>query len=152
MCYTIFLSTTSDEDLSVLSPELLQFERIGGADKCLSSVEEDPIEERLAHANRWLLICRYGGCSCHYRHLPRELRDLGFAPPVDWNPEDDDDIESTAAAYDVFRRLLSEGHKLDVIDAWADTPADGIADMPVRLCEVPKEAFRFFDGVRFAFS
>ena len=32
------------------------------------------------------------------------------------NLEDEDDLESTKAVYDVLTRIVSEGHKLDLLD------------------------------------
>src|SRR5579862_3037159 len=102
MCYLIHVSTSSTEDFSQLPTDLYRFEHAN------QQCDEEPLK-LLKHSNKWFLSCRYGGCSCHYRHLECVGRDPESGPPEDWFPEDDDDIESTAAVYDVFARVIAEG-------------------------------------------
>ncbi|MCO5297850.1 MAG: hypothetical protein M9921_13440 [Fimbriimonadaceae bacterium] len=151
MCFSIYLSTTSTEDLAKPESELIQLETIKGWVPEPLTDEDDSVLDRLNYPNKWCLVSRYGGCSCGYRHLCSGS-DFDFGPPEDWCPEDDDDIESTQAAYDLFARLLVEGHQVDVLDVWTGTSAEAITTMVVRLCEVPRDHFRFFEGVRFEFS
>lgn len=141
MCYVIYVSTTSPEALDRLPGSLYRF---------MSLIEDqDPaIVGLLAHPYRWYLECQYGGCSCHFRHLG-EGGDLDFSPPEDWCPEDPDDIEATAAVYDVLEPLVAGGYELDLIDAWNGTPSTAIRDVPVSLREVPRDRFRFFENHRF---
>lgn len=150
MCYTIYLSTTTEEDLSKLTSEVIRFEPILDWVPDPIPGEDDSLEGLMCHPHLWFLVSRYGGCSCHYRHLGKGS-DMRFGPPEDWSPEDDEDVESTQAVYDVFARILREGHELDVLDVWANTPVDSVSTIEVRLSQVPRESFRFFDGTRFQF-
>jgi len=144
VCYSIYLSTTSEEDLSVLPSTLFRF---------IPATEDYDVEilSLLDHPARWHLECQYGGCSCHFRHLG-EGSDLGFAPPADWCPEDDDDIESTKAAYDVIAHILAGGHKLDLVDVWTDAKAAEVTTLDVSLSEVQRDSFRFFENRKFMLS
>src|SRR5262245_42174927 len=115
MCYMIYLSTTCPEDLGLLPSNIYRFQRL--------TTENDPvITDQLDYPFRWRLEGRYGGCSCHFRHLGGEL--LEFAPPADWLPEDADDIEATKAVYDVLGRMLADGHKVDLVDVWSNDQPD----------------------------
>ncbi|MCH8979498.1 MAG: hypothetical protein IH945_09705 [Armatimonadetes bacterium] len=143
MCFSIYLSTTSDEDLSKLNDGPFFFLRPG---------ENDDVQflALLEHANQWFLSCQYGGCSCHFRH--REgVEPLGFGLTLDWFPEDDDDLESTKAVYDVLSRLVSEGHKLDLLDVWEGYLPSEIKARTVSLHEVSRDEFAFFEQCRFIF-
>ncbi|MCH7945706.1 MAG: hypothetical protein IIC73_06805, partial [Armatimonadetes bacterium] len=104
----IYLSTTSDEDLSELNDGPFFF---------LRPTDQDDAESLalLEHPNKWFLSGQYGGCSCHFRHR-QGVEPLGFGVPLDWYHEDEDDLESTKAVYDVLTRIVSEGHKLDLLD------------------------------------
>ena len=144
MCYSIYMSTTSEEHLSSLNSETVRFERI--PEDVPSN--ERPFVDLLNYAHRWYLVSRYGGCSCHYRHLYRSP-DMDFGPPEDWSPEDEDDIESTQTAYDVFARILREGSRLDVLDVWTDSQVEDIESIEVQLSQIPRDSFRFFEGYRF---
>lgn len=141
MCYLIYLSTTSQEDLSCLPSNLYHFRSI--------TKEDDPaIINLLGHPVRWYLECQYGGCSCHFRHLDGR-RETDFFPPEDWFPEDADDIEATKAVYDVLARLLAEGYRVDLLDIWADTPPEAITVLNVSLSAVDRDSFRFFEHRKF---
>ena len=145
MCYTVFFSTTSDEDLSEAGHGLFTPYRTDG-----HTWEEEAIE-LLAHPNRWYLECRYGGCSCHFRHIESYIATFGLPgdPLPGGQDEDEDDIESTAAFYDLIKRLVDEGHDIDVIDVWSDTPNERVQTMDVSLSEVTRDTFRFFASHRF---
>ena len=71
---------------------------------------------------------------------------MDFAPPADWCPEDADDIEATKAVYDVLARLLAEGHKVDLVDIWANTKPEALSVFDVSLSEVDRDSFRFFEN------
>ena len=144
MCYVIYLSTTSEEALDDLPRDLCRFAPVTDAD-------DMELVELLAHPQRWYLESRYGGCSCHFRHLGGES-DMCFDPPEEWCPEDDDDVESTAAVYDFLARIVESGHKLDIISAWNGTSPQEIKDLPVSLHAVPRDSFRFFENYRFILS
>ena len=143
MCYTIYLSTTSPEPLDEDPSKLYHFWRVE---------DEDPeIVALLNHPNRWFLECQYGSCSCHFRHLMAENQ-LAFGPPVDWSPEDGDDVEATVAVHGVFKRILASGHKLDLVDAWNSTPPEDVITQEVSLSDVPADHFRFFERHKFILS
>ncbi|MCX6380814.1 MAG: hypothetical protein NT023_15305, partial [Armatimonadetes bacterium] len=93
---------------------------------------------------------QYGGCSCHFRHLFEvEGSEMDFGPPADWFPEDADDVKSTKAVYDVLARLLTEGHKVDLVDVWENTPPEAIPALNVSLGEVDRDSFQFFENHTF---
>ena len=144
MCYTIYLSTTSGEDLSDLNDGPFFFYR--------PSEHDDPdMLALLEHPSRWYLGSQYGGCSCHFRHVQMD-REPEFVPPEDWCPEDEDDIEATKAVYDVLSRIVSEGHKLDLLSIWEGCSPDAVKAARFSLSEVPRESFRFFEDYRFVVS
>ena len=144
MCYLIYLSTTSLEDLSHLPSKLYRF-------LPLTKHDDPAIVNLLGHPVRWYLQCQYGGCSCHFRHLG-EGSDLDFAPPADWCPEDADDIEATKAVYDVLEGMLTDGHKVDLMDVWVNTKPEAITVFDVSLSEVDRDSFRFFENRKFNLS
>ncbi len=76
---------------------------------------------------------------------------MDFCPPEDWDPEEEDNVLSTGAIYDAFLLLVTEGHKVDIVDTWANDPMDGIKTIVVSLSEVGRDGFRFFEGYRFVF-
>jgi hypothetical protein len=138
MCYVIYLSTTSDEDFRALAETQFSLYR----------AEDAP--DVLYHPHRWYLECQYGGCSCHFRHL-HESAEMCFGPPEDCPPEDDDDIEATAAVYDLIKRLVQSGHGVDLVDTWSDELRSPTPTLEVSLSKVARESFRFFHGYHFAF-
>lgn len=144
MCYSIYLSTTSQEDLSSLPSTLYRFLPL--------TEEDDPdILRLLDYPVQWYLQCRYGGCSCYFRHLGAGS-DMNFAPPEDWFPEDLDDLEATQAVYEVLVRILAEGHRVDLVDAWTDAQPETITLLDVSVSEVPQDNFRFFENHKFNMS
>ena len=144
MCYTVYVSTTSNEALDLEPCPLYRFEHLTDGD--------DPaIYGLLAYPSRWYLSGQWGGCSCHFRHAGQGW-DLGFSPPADWCPEDEDDIAATGAVYDLLRRLVDGGESVDSIDVWSGTEPWQVETMGVSLAEVPRESFRFMEGRRFVFS
>ncbi len=144
MCYSVYLSTTSTEDLSkITSPHFKLKEAV--------RAEEGPSLDLLEHPHKWYLVCRYGGCSCYFRHLETDEEPYFWAPQ-DWYPEDADDLESTAAFYDLIVRLIAEGHQVDVIDQWESDDPGELNTIPVSLNAVPRETFRFIADHRFVFG
>jgi hypothetical protein len=141
MCYLIYVSTTSSEDLSRLPSKLYRF-------LPPSELDDPAIVNLLEHPQRWYLECQYGGCSCHFRHLDGGTA-MDFFPPADWFPEDADAIEATRAVYDVLTRMLAEGHKADLVDVWAGTPPEAITTLDVSVSEVHRDSFRFFEHRKF---
>lgn len=141
MCYSIYLSTTSQEDLSRLPSTLYNF-------LPLTEDDEPDIIHLLDYSARWYLQCQYGGCSCHFRHLAVGS-DMDFAPPEDWFPEDSEDIEATQAVYDVLAGILADGHQVDLMDVWSDAQPEEITVLDVSLSEVQQDTFRFFENHKF---
>ena len=80
MCYSIYLSTDSNRDLSTENSDLLRFKQ---------ETIEEPIRSILQNEHQWY-VGSQSGCSCTFRHL--YSTELGFAEPVDWYQEDDDEI------------------------------------------------------------
>ncbi len=147
MCNIVHISTTSEEDLALLPTDNYFIKR---ADE----EEEDAHIARLAHPHKWFLMCRYGGCSCHFRHCNvLGNGDAEFLTPeedeLNANNDDDEYIEDTAAVYDLLTRLSNEGHKVDLLDSWNGDDLHRIKTVEVSLSHVPREAFRFFEGYRF---
>ena len=141
MCYSIYLSTTSQDDLSQLPSKLYRFLPI--------TSEDDPdIIQLLDYPVKWYIQCQYGGCSCHFRHLG-EGSSIDFSPPEDWCPEDADDVEATKAVYDLLAGMLDNGYRVDLIDVWSNTSPEAITPLDVSLNEVTQDAFRFFENYQF---
>lgn len=137
----MYVSTTSPEDLSTLQLDRTSFVKD-------QETEAPEMRAILAFPHRWF-ISTYGGCSCNLRHTANlDLADM-FGPPEDWCPKDDDDVAETAKVYDHLRRLVEEGHEVDVVDLWTDTPLDDLITVPIRVSEISREAFRFAEGARF---
>ena len=144
MCYTVFLSTTSAEALDELPSALYKF-------VCTTEQDDRAIGDLLKYPHRWYLTGQYGGCSCHFRH-DAEGNNSGFGIPEDWCPEDADNIESTGAVYDALTHIVAGGHSVDLVDIWNGAGPEGIRDLSVSLHDVPRDAFRFFENVRFVLS
>jgi len=144
MCYMTVISTTSERELSEFNTPLVQFSR---------QLPQLPEESFLQHPNKWYLGSK-DGCSCGFRHLDHGNEDLGFSEPVDWWPEEQEDIAATLQVVGVFKTLLSEGAKLDCVDGWEqdkkqDPKLHG--ESVVNLAVIPETSFRFFESHRFEF-
>jgi hypothetical protein len=138
MCYSVYFSTDSSEDLAK-SPSVFY-------SVCPFEVESDSqVVDLLGYTQRRFLESRYGGCSCHFRHSMTEE----FGPVEDWDPEDADDVEATEHFYDLLSRILAEGHRLDIVDIWTDTPVQDVRSIDVFLHRLPRDQFRFLEGIRF---
>ena len=53
------------------------------------------------------------------RHLCVSSVELGFGEPEEWFPEEASDIEATKQVAATIRALVTEGAKVDCVDAWA---------------------------------
>ena len=141
MCYVVLLSTTSSVDLGAESTELVHYERelpeIVGADWLL-------------YPNRWYLGSK-AGCSCTFRHLLST--DLGFGAPVDWYPEEPDELAATLEVIRVIRRLVENGDRVDCVDSWGHPEMSSVpaASRTVDLDGITDEEFRFFENHHFVF-
>ncbi len=142
MCYLIYVSTDSTEDLSEHNTTLVRFEK--------EFENQSPgIMNILLYEYPWYVASK-AGCSCTFRHLTSI--ELSFCKPVDWYSEDPEEIKATQIFYDVVSSLIFLGHKLDCIDMWAGTGKDQIKQLKVDLSSVGKDEFRFFENYHFVFS
>ncbi len=141
MCYAVYVSTDSPENLSLRSSALVRFE-------ALDVTSEDPCVALLEHANRWYVGSK-SHCSCTFRHLiPIEL---GFCEPEAWCPEQQDEVDATRELYAVIVALLVAGHEADLIDRWEGARPEDIRTLDVDLEGVSQSAFRLFENCRFRF-
>jgi hypothetical protein len=140
VCYSIYLSTDSNRDLSGENSDLLRFksERI-----------DEPIQKLLQYEYQWY-VGSQSGCSCTFRHL--HSTELGFSEPVDWYPEDEDEIAATLSFIEIVRRLVDQGHQLDCVDLWYGAEVDDVKEMKVDLKNITDEQFRFFENHYFIFT
>jgi hypothetical protein len=142
MCYLVYLSTTSPADLRAQNTERIAFE--GPRDD-----DAETATSLLAYPHRWY-VSWMGGCSCGLRHVV--AAGLGFGPPEDWCPEDDEEIENTGQLYRVIRALLSSGHAVDCLDIWTGTGPEEVVVVDVALADIPEAHFRLFEGHLFRFA
>jgi len=140
VCYSIYLSTDSNRDLSGENSDLLRFKQ--------EKIDE-PMRTLLQHEYQWYVGSK-SGCSCTFRHL--HSTELGFGEPVDWYPEDEDEIAATLSFIEIVRRLVDQGHQLDCVDLWYGTKIDHVRYMKVDLKNITDEQFRFFENHYFIFT
>ncbi|HNS19422.1 MAG TPA: hypothetical protein PKH24_02935 [Sedimentisphaerales bacterium] len=107
MCYMLYLSTSSQEDLSRYNSLWVTFERPDPADNQSTAI--------LENAHKWF-VGSMDGCSCRFRHIAGEK--LDFAEPQDEFPEDEDEVKAMAELYQVVASLVHAGHKVDCLDLW----------------------------------
>ena len=140
MCYAVYLSTTSKDDLTKFNSDLVRLERA-------KTEEEDA--SALLYPQRWYVGSK-SGCSCTFRHLTST--ELGFGEPVDWAPEEEDEILATAELYRVIRRIISEEHSVDLLNLWVGMERGEITTMDVDFNSIPEKAFRLFENHHFVFA
>jgi hypothetical protein len=141
----IVLSTSSDADLTRNNSELLVFSK---------DWQHVPEHALLGFEHKWLIGSR-DGCSCGFRHLDGDSVELGFAAPEAWMPEEADDIAATREVVAALKGHLGDGVQADCIDAWMSDDPSALAlrgEVPVKLCGIEAEAFRFFGNYRFVFT
>jgi hypothetical protein len=142
MCYSVAFSTTSEED----------FEMHGPFYYIAPIAENERESEVLGYPNRWYVGCRYGGCSCHFWHTDQYTAVPTFKPLEHWQSEEDpEDVEATTAFFDLVARVVTEGHRIDVMDMSQDMMPQYVMTLPVSLGAVPREMLRFYNGWRFDF-
>ena len=139
MCYSVYISTDSSEDLSKHNSELVRFEKV-------TDLNDDICTKLLDFPNRWYVGSK-SGCSCTFRHLLSI--DLGFAEPVDWYKEEQDEIDATRELYSTLDTLLSSGNRADILDRWQGISPEKIAVLDVSLDVVGKGSFRLFENHKF---
>jgi len=50
---------------------------------------------------------------------------------------------------DVLASLLTEGHKVDLVDVWENNQPEAITALNVSLGEVDRDSFQFFENHKF---
>ena len=140
MCYSIYLSTDFDQDLSAENSELLRFRK-------------EPVPELshslLKHPNQWFVGSK-SMCSCTFRHLYSV--ELGFGEPVEWYEEGEDEIAATLTFIKVIRHISELDYQVDCIDTWEGTEGEDILEISVNLNDVADDQFRFFENHHFLFD
>ena len=139
MCYEVYLSTDSQEDLTFRNSELVRFKRV-------ADPSTDPGICLLDYPNSWYVGSK-SECSCTFRHL--YSTELGFGEPVEWYPEEQDELEATRELYATLTSLLSSGYHVDLLDRWYGAPPEDIKTIDVSLGDVPENAFRLFENHKF---
>jgi hypothetical protein len=74
---------------------------------------------------------------------------LGFGEPVEWYPEDEDEIVATRELYATLAALLSLGYHVDLLDRWVGAQAGDLTTLEVSFDEVSEKAFRLFENHKF---
>ena len=139
MCYEVYISTDSQEDLTTRNSELLRFRRV-------VDPSTDPGTRLLDFPNYWYVGSK-SQCSCTFRHL--YSIELGFGEPVDWYPEEQDEIAATRELYATLTSLLSSRYQVDLLDQWNGTQPANITTLDVSLGDVAEKAFRMFENHKF---
>ena len=142
MCYSVYISTDFEGDLSRHNSALIGFE------KDFTNSKPEALD-LLKYQHRWFVGSK-AGCSCTFRHLLSV--ELGFGEPVEWYAEEPEEIEATKMFYDVVKSLISSGSKVDCIDIWEGTKKDRIKRLAVDLPSISRDAFRFFENHHFVFT
>ncbi len=113
-----------------------------------------PEERFLKYPNQWFVESALG-CSCGFRHLmPCNFPELGFAEPVSWFEEEQEDIDATLKLVKVFKELALKGAKLDCVDAWSGGDKelhDLSGEVVVNFSDVSEKEFRLIEDYRHDF-
>jgi len=141
MCYSLYLSTSSPEDLTKYNSELVRFRPPEPADEKWTGL--------LRHEHKWFVGSK-SQCSCTFRHFTSP--DLGFTEPLDWFPEDKDNIQATAELQRVIHALVSAREQVDCLDAWFDARPEAIKEMAVKFNTVSEKQFLLFENYHFLFE
>lgn len=141
MCYSLYISTDSTEDLRSRNTDFVTFQKAEDYE-----FKAPEILKILEFPHKWFVGSK-SGCSCTFRHL--FSTDLGFGPPEDWYEEEKDAVDATGELYDVLAEILSLGHRIDCIDMWAGADERDIRVLQVSLDSVARDAFRLFENHRF---
>jgi hypothetical protein len=139
MCYALYLSTNSDEDLTKYDSALVRLERVKA---------EDEDTRVLMYPNKWYVGSK-SGCSCTFRHLTST--ELGFGEPVDWAPEEEDEILATTELYRVIRPIISKGYTVDLLDLWVGMDRAEVTTLEVEISAISENTFRLFENHHFVF-
>ena len=139
MCYSIYISTNSPEDLSIYNYRLVNFKKF-------TDTNNDPCTVLLEFSYKWFVGSK-SGCSCSFRHLMSI--EFGFSDPVNWYDEEKEDIDATSELYTTLINLLSSGYQVDLIDPWHGAQPDDIITIEVSLDDVSSTVFRMFENHKF---
>ena len=139
MCYKAYISTDNQEDLTIRNSELLRFKRVVDPSTA-------PGTHLLDFPNHWYVGSK-SHYSCTFRHLHSVA--LGFGEPVDWYPEEEDELVATRELYAALISLLSSGYQVDLLDQWNDVQPADIITLDVSLSDVAEKAFRMFENYKF---
>ena len=140
MCYSIYLSTDSDQDLSAEDSDLVRYQK---------ETVPEPYHSLLKNPHHWY-VGSVSGCSCAFRHL--YSTELGFSEPADWYVEDEEAISATLMLIKIIRQLINQGYKVDCIDTWYGARREDITELIVNLDHIADEQFRFFENHHFVFD
>jgi len=140
VCYSIYLSTDSDQDLSSRNSDLVRFKK---------EPIPEPYQSQLRYPNQWYVGSK-SGCSCTFRHLYSVK--LGFGEPVEWYEEDQHEIAATLTFIKVIRQILKQGFIADCVDSWEGTQPEEMIEISVNLEDIGDEQFRFFENHHFLFE
>jgi hypothetical protein len=139
MCYGVYISTDSPENLTVRNSELLRFEKV-------VDPNSDPCIRLLDFPNRWYVGSK-SVCSCTFRHLYSV--ELGFGEPEDWYPEKKDELDTTLEFYAVLTSLFTSGYQVDLLDRWEGSQPEDIKILDVSFDNVSEKVFRMFENYKF---
>ena len=139
MCYGVYISTDSPENLAERNSDLVRFEKV-------TDPSADPCIGLLDFPNQWYVGSK-SECSCTFRHLCSV--ELEFGEPEDWYPEEQDEIDATKQLYSVLTSLLSSQYNVDLADRWEGTQPEDITTLDVSLDYVSEKAFRMFEDHKF---
>jgi len=140
VCYSIYLSTNSDQDLSAENCDLVSFSK---------EPVPEPYRSLLKFPHQWFVGSK-SMCSCTFRHL--FSIELGFGEPVDWYEEGEDEIAATLLFINIIRRISKLGFQVDCIDTWEGTGREDIIEISVNLDDIADDQFRFFENHHFVFD
>ena len=140
MCYAVYISTDSPENMAERNSDLVRFERITDADS-------DRCTDLLDFPNKWY-IGSQSICSCTFRQL--SATELGFGEPEDWYEEEQDDLDATGELYRTLNHILCSGYQLDLVDRWEGSQPEDITILDVSLDDVSERAFRMFEDYKFS--
>jgi len=145
MCYGLYISTDSEEDLAKRNSRLVRFRKVVDAD-------ENPCLQLLESPNKWY-VGSESECSCTFRHLAPESSDLSFSEPEDWYKEEQIELDATRELYLVLDSLLANGHWVDLVDTWegseGPTAPKQVKTIDVSFDGITEKSFRLIEGYKF---
>ena len=148
MCYAVYLSTDSAEDLSVHNSKLLHLSREPKPSPRIPGVD------RLRYDHIWH-VGTVSGCSCTLRHSTATNSE--FVEPSEWEYEDEwESIAATHELYELITYLKSHGYRIDCLNTWEGerypNESQAISLYRIKLTDVSKTHFRLFEYHHFLFS